>query len=140
MNSLSETQAFAERLREALQCAGVRPSPTVVANEFNLRYWGRSITSHTARNWLLGKTMPTQDKLRILAQWLHVGPEVLRFGQNAEKHLVREDGPDSALNMADREMLDRYLALPINDRKVARDVVAALALAASIRPQPAVVA
>jgi hypothetical protein len=49
-----ENQAFAERLRQALKGIGVRPSPTLVANEFNLRYWGKSITSHTARNWLLG--------------------------------------------------------------------------------------
>ena len=135
MNPPTETQAFAERLKQALQTAGVRASPTVVANEFNLRYWGRSITSHTARNWLLGKTMPTQDKLRILAQWLQVGPDVLRFGLAADKQMVREDGPDRDLSLVDREMLDRYLSLSLTDRKVAREVIAALTLAATARPQ-----
>ena len=66
MAPIPETQAFAERLRRALDAAGVRPSPTVVANEFNLRHWGRSITPHTARNWLLGQAFPTQDKLCLL--------------------------------------------------------------------------
>jgi hypothetical protein len=32
-----ETSKFAERLRSALKEAGIRPSATVVANEFNLR-------------------------------------------------------------------------------------------------------
>ena len=58
MVTVSQTQAFADRLRRALAAAGVRPSPTVVANEFNLRHWGRSITPHTARNWLLGQALP----------------------------------------------------------------------------------
>ena len=79
-SQLIETSAFSERLRLALQGVGVRPSPTLVANEFNLRYWGKSITSHTARNWLLGKSIPTQDKLRVLADWLHVSPDELRYG------------------------------------------------------------
>jgi hypothetical protein len=59
MLKVSESQQFADRLRSALESAGVRASPTLVANAFNLRYRGRSITPHTARNWLLGKVMPT---------------------------------------------------------------------------------
>ena len=66
MERIAESQAFSERLRKALEAAGVRPSPTLVANEFNLRHWGRSITPHTARNWLLGQALPTQDKLVVL--------------------------------------------------------------------------
>ena len=81
MAPVPETLAFADRLRRALEAAGVRPSPTVVANEFNLRYWGRSITPHTARNWLLGQALPTQDKLVVLAEWLQVSPDELRFGK-----------------------------------------------------------
>ena len=38
MASASETEAFAQRLKQALEGGGVRASPTVVANEFNLRY------------------------------------------------------------------------------------------------------
>ncbi|MFN5420916.1 MAG: hypothetical protein ACK49Q_09895 [Burkholderiales bacterium] len=53
MLKVSESQQFADRLRGALESAGVRASPTLVANAFNLRYRGRSITPHTARNWLL---------------------------------------------------------------------------------------
>ena len=58
-SQLIETQAFAERLRLAIKGVGIRPSPALVANEFNLRYWGKSITANTSRNWLLGKSIPT---------------------------------------------------------------------------------
>jgi hypothetical protein len=123
----TEAQAFASRLRQALAAIGVKPSPTVVANEFNLRYWGRSITPHTARNWLLGVSLPMQDKLRVLADWLQVSPDELRFGVEGTAHAVREPAtPWGELSMQDREMLKRYQALPPDARKTVRDVIAAL--------------
>lgn len=133
-SQLIETQAFAERLRLALKGIGIRPSPTLVANEFNLRYWGKSITSHTARNWLLGKSIPMQDKLRVLADWLHVSADELRFGTLAPTFKEQDSGTDmSVLTMQDREMLARYMALSLEDRKTVCDVVVALALAATVK-------
>jgi transcriptional regulator with XRE-family HTH domain len=108
MAQLNEKQAFTQRLRAALKANGVRISPTVVANEFNLRYWGRSITPHTARNWLLGNALPTQDKLRVLAEWLQVEPQELRFGTTVQSPLLAQDSGVQSLNMVDREMLGRY--------------------------------
>lgn len=133
----SETEAFAQRLKQALEGSGVRASPTVVANEFNLRYWGRSITPHTARNWLLGKSIPTQDKLRVLSEWLQVSPDELRFGnQRATSVMSEADASFERLDMADREMVHRYLALNVADRKTVREVVTALSIAA-IAKKPA---
>ena len=133
MLKVSESQQFADRLRGALDGAGVRASPTVVANAFNLRYHGRSITPHTARNWLLGKVMPTQDKLRVLSEWLQVSPDELRFGRGPGKTYVFElnDGPIE-MGLADREMVDRYLSLPLEERKTIRNVVSAFVLARSV--------
>ena len=132
MAPIPETQAFAERLRRALDAAGVRPSPTAVANALNQRYWGRSITPHTARNWLLGQSMPTQDKLVVLAEWLQVSPDELRFGKSASStRLSDADAQFEKLDMADREMIARYLGLSIADRKTVREVVAAMAVASS---------
>ena len=130
MPKASEPQQFADRLRGALESAGVRASPTLVANAFNLRYHGRSITPHTARNWLLGKVMPTQDKLRVLAEWLQVSPDELRFGRAPGKTYVYEmnAGPIE-MALADREMIDRYLSLSQAERKTIRDVVSAFVLA-----------
>ena len=130
MPKASEPQQFADRLRGALESAGVRASPTLVANAFNLLYHGRGITPHTARNWLLGKVMPTQDKLRELAEWLQVSPDELRFGRAPGKTYVFElnAGPVE-MALADREMVDRYLSLPQTERKTIRDVVSAFILA-----------
>ena len=137
MSTPTETQAFALRLRQALESCGVRLSPTVVANEFNLRYWGRSITPHTARNWLLGKAIPTQDKLRVLAEWLQVGPDELQFGQAAVSPKVFEHMESSdSLSMVDREMFSRYMALPLHNRKTVREVVSALVLANQVQKTP----
>jgi hypothetical protein len=130
MPKVTESQQFADRLRSALESAGVRASPTLVANAFNLRYHGRSITPHTARNWLLGKVMPTQDKLRVLADWLQVSPDELRFGRAPGKTYVYEmnAGPVE-MALADREMVDRYLSLSQEGRKTIRDVVSAFVVA-----------
>lgn len=133
-SQLIETKGFAERLRLALQGVGLRPSPTLVANEFNLRYWGKSVTINTARNWLMGKSMPTQDKLRVLADWLNVSPDELRYGAPATAAKLQDRGNESQpLDMQDREMLKRYLSLPQENRKTVRDVVTALALAATVK-------
>ncbi len=133
-SQLIETQAFAERLRLALKGVGIRPSPSLVANEFNLRYWGKSIMPNKARNWLLGKSIPTQDKLRVLADWLHVSPDELRYGTLAPTFKAQDSGTDmTALTMQDREMLARYMTLSLVDRKTVCDVVVTLAVAASVK-------
>ncbi len=114
----------------------MRQSPTVVANKFNLLYWGQSITPHTAGNWLLGKFIPTQDKLRVLADWLQVSPDELRFGRSLGEVKGSALISDSdALNMTDREMLSRYLALSVDARNTVKDVVTALSVAATVKPK-----
>jgi len=134
MATTSESEAFAQRLKKALDTCNVRASPTIVANEFNLRYWGRSITPHTARNWLLGQALPTQDKLVVLAEWLQVSPEELRFGNAPSGLRLADADPEfRQLDMADREMLKRYLSLSKADRKTVREVVAAMAKAGAVR-------
>ena len=137
MPKVSESQQFADRLRSSLESAGVRASPTLVANAFNLRYHGRSITPHTARNWLLGKVMPTQDKLRVLADWLQVSPDELRFGRSPGKTYVFEmnSGPIE-MGLSDREMVDRYLSLSHEERKTIRDVVSAFVRAKAMESMP----
>ncbi len=133
-SKLIENEEFATRLRLALKCVGIRPSATVLANEFNLRYWGESITINTARNWLLGKSIPMQDKLRVLADWLHVSPDELRYGTLAPTFKTQDSGTDmTVLTMQDREMLARYMTLSLADRKTVCDVVVALAVAASVK-------
>lgn len=121
-----EAKTFSERFRKALAAAGVPQSPTVIAHEFNLRYWGKSVSLYAVRNWLLGQSMPTQDKLRALALWLDVSPHELRFGpEPGTLTQVREADPqESLMSAADRAMLARYLQLDARQRKLICDLVA----------------
>lgn len=81
MNSSNERESFSERLQQALKNAHYSPdSPTRLAREFNIRFDGRPITVHAARKWLVGEAIPTQEKLRMIAHWLGVPAEWLRFG------------------------------------------------------------
>ena len=123
-----EAKTFSERFRKALISAGVPQSPTVIAHEFNLRYWGKSVSLYAVRNWLLGQSMPTQDKLRALALWLDVSPHELRFGPDANViTLVREIDPqEPGMTAADRAMLARYLQLDPRQRQLVCDLVAEL--------------
>jgi transcriptional regulator with XRE-family HTH domain len=120
-----ERQAFAARLRQALEQAGVSTSPTVVAHEFNLRYWGQGVTVHAVRNWLIGQSLPNQDKLVVLADWLRIDPQTLRFGHTPSpgSSTVLE----RSLNQKDQDMLVKYLMLPPKERDVVCEVVAAFA-------------
>ncbi len=73
-------KAFARRLEEALERRGKKPGATALEREFNLRWRGEPISSHAARKWLKGMSIPTQDKLQVLARWLDVSEEWLRWG------------------------------------------------------------
>src|SRR5690349_24944602 len=81
MNSTNERESFSERLQQALKNAHYSPdSPTRLAREFNIRFEGRPYTVHAARKWLVGDAIPTQGKLRMIAQWLRVPSDWLRLG------------------------------------------------------------
>ena len=41
----------------------------MVASEFKLLFWGRSMMPHRGRIWLMGDSKPKQDKLRAMAEW-----------------------------------------------------------------------
>ena len=118
---------FAERLNLAIADKGYKQSPTVIGNLFNQHFQGRPVTPHTARNWLLGKCMPTQEKLVCLAKLLDTSPEQLRFGRSREKTLIAEFGGElSEVANVDQQFFWRYLALTESQRRVVRDVVGEL--------------
>ena len=119
-----ENQKFAARLAIAIDSKGLKQSPTSIANLFNSKYEGRPITPHTARNWLLGKSLPTQEKLVLLAELLDTSPEQLRFGRSSEKTLISDfDGAEIEVANVDQQFFRRYLALTETQRRVVREVV-----------------
>ena len=123
-NQKSEKSLFAERLGLAINNKGIKHSPTVLCNLFNSSWSGRSITPHTARNWILGVAMPQQDKLVCLAKLLDTCPGQLRYGRSSEKTMVLSNGNlESEISNTDQEFFVRYLKLDDARKRLARDVV-----------------
>lgn len=119
-----EHSQFAKRLAIAIADKGIKPSPTVIGNLFNQQFQGRPVTPHTARNWLLGKAMPTQDKMVCLAKLLDTSPEQLRFGRSSEKTLIADfEGIHTEVANVDQQFFKRYLSLTDVQRRIVRDVV-----------------
>lgn len=120
---------FAERLRKAMRAAGYEDRPAVLEREFNDRFWGSSVTFQAASRWLRGTSVPTQDKLEVLADWLCVDPSVLRYGEKAAARKVSDSrsGWPVPMSARDRLAMQAFVALPGPQRKLVRDLIAALA-------------
>ena len=54
MQSDPSKKQFSDRLIKAMQDSGYVAKPSVLEREFNQRYWGKPMTLHGVRRWLLG--------------------------------------------------------------------------------------
>lgn len=130
MNSSIEREGFSERLQHALRNADYSPdSPTQLAREFNIRFEGRAITVHAARKWLVGEAIPTQEKLRALAQWLGVPAEWLRFGSGEMPTGAGNKGQadtQSRFDSADVKLLADLQRLDAHHQMLAREFIRTL--------------
>ena len=121
---MDEKIEFTHRLRAAMVQAGYAASPSVLEHEFNLRWPGKSISNQAAWGWLNSRSIPKQDKLQVLAEWLKIEPEVLRFGE-AVRNKVTEHRQrwDEGVGYQEREVFDAFLRLPAAQRKLIREVI-----------------
>lgn len=121
-------EKFAKRLRALMEKAGYQPKPAVLEREFNLRYWGKPMTLHGVRRWLLGESMPNQDKLETLAEWLIVTPQHLRFGEEIGKRIDKRRARwEEAIGYREREAFEAFINLPAPQRKIVKEVIFAFA-------------
>ena len=125
MNSTNERESFSERLQQALKNAHYSPdSPTRLAREFNIRFEGRPITVHAARTWLVGEAIPTQEKLRMIAQWLGVPADWLRFGGGEQAASAEANGNGGArFESADVKLIADLQRLDEHHRQLAREFI-----------------
>lgn len=128
--SMNEKAEFAERLRQAMLHAGYPDRPAVLEREFNSRYWGRSVTFQAVSRWLRGQSIPSQEKLQVLAEWLDIEPQALRFG-NDSVNQIREKRArwEDPAHYQDRSTIEAFLSLPVAQRKIVREVILAFAKA-----------
>jgi len=123
-------EQFAARLRDAMAAAGYEPRPAVLEREFNTRHWGKPMTLHGVRRWLRGETLPDYKKLVTLAQWLGTSAQALGYGENEAPRTSKPPRPwHAGLGYDDRELFEVYLRLPVPKRRLARDVILAIARA-----------
>ncbi|HEY0181131.1 MAG TPA: helix-turn-helix domain-containing protein [Dokdonella sp.] len=121
-----EREAFAARLADAMREAGYEPRPAALFKLFNSHYHGRSVSFQSVSRWLNGRSIPAQDKLRVLAKLLGVEPQRLRFG-DAPRGVAEPRGAWAiGLKPLDRETIEAYLALPASQRRLVRELIAAL--------------
>lgn len=118
-------EEFGARLREAMMQAGYEAKPAVLEREFNLRYLGKPMTLHGVRRWLQGETIPGEDKLKVLALWLRVEPQMLRWGSVVQ--IVREQNHawECAAKAPEWAIFEAFLKLETAHKKIVRDLILA---------------
>lgn len=126
----NEKTLFAQRLIAAMQAQGYKPEPAVLEREFNLRYYGKSMTLAGVRKWLIGTSIPSTDKIITLAKWLKIPPEELTFG-TAIKLQIQEKNQrwQQEIGYSEREVFEAFIALPTPQKKIVREVIMAFAKA-----------
>jgi transcriptional regulator with XRE-family HTH domain len=126
---VDDKKAFSERLKLALRRAKKAvQSPTDLAREFNLRSSESSVTVQAAQRWLAGTSMPTPDKIEILAAWLDVSPHWLRYGNPERKSPAKVKTTDLVgLPVAEQTLLSHYRQLTPRQQSVVSDLLLELA-------------
>ena len=118
----NERESFSLRLQQTLRNAHHSPdSPTELVRDFNIRFSGPPITVHAARKWLVGEAIPTQDKMRTLAQWLGVPVDWLRFGGD-ERRLDSRDAT-SGFKTDDLKLMADFQLLNEHDQQIVREFI-----------------
>jgi len=118
-----ERDHFSDRLKAALQAAGLDSSPSKFATAFNVRADGATVTVHGARKWLIGEAIPTQARIQIIADWLGISAAWLLFGeaQNAEVHT--DDALTHKLDTPELVLVRDLRRLSQDNRMLVRDIV-----------------
>ncbi len=126
MSSQDQRRLFAERLAVAAASAKVQLSPTRFAEGFNA-ISDDSISIHAARKWIVGESIPAQNRLQVIAEWLGVRASWLRFG---EGELGTESAVESRkINFSADELkvIADLRQLPAEEKKIVRELIGVLA-------------
>ena len=120
---------FSKRLREAFQRSGVNiDSPTRLASEFSARYAGNKVSQQAVRKWLNGEAIPSQEKIQVLAAWLSVGTEWLRYGKGGTTApMTQQAFPSYRIALSDQELVKRYRKLNHRQQQAVAEIIIGLA-------------
>lgn len=114
--------AFSTRLQQQLLNKGKKNSPTSLAREFNLRWRGVPVTPNAVRKWLLGESLPTMDKMEVLANMLGVSTDWLRWDdpESTAKGAWLDHSADNVLPIENMEkaVIQDYRLLNVSNKKI----------------------
>jgi transcriptional regulator with XRE-family HTH domain len=79
----NDALAVTQRLVTSINQKNRTLSPTALAKDFNLRWRGAPVTVNATRKWLNGESIPTMDKLAVLANMLDISEDWLRWGEKS---------------------------------------------------------
>lgn len=128
-----EKHEFSARLLQALGNAGFEnPGATVIARKFNVLYPGEPVTPQAVRKWLDGTSIPSQDKIRVLARWLKVSAQWLRFGETPPAG--KDVGEEYPANYSRRDLGEMISLLDNGHRQMIAEMVIALLALEGKRP------
>ncbi len=130
MPTQEEKAAFARRLKMALNrfvalnCgAKAVKGATDLARQFNLRHSGTTetgITPQTAHKWLTGRVIPTNDKIKTLAEWLGVTEHWLHYGPPPKTQSLEIKAP---LSVEVANLIERIRALSPPQRALVEELI-----------------
>ena len=116
-----ERQQFSTRLKQSLRGANCPVTAGAFAQQYNLRADGASVSVYAVRKWLNGESIPTQDKVHIIARWIGVSPQWLRFGE-----VDPSTGEASGMDARDLQLVNDVRLLSEPEREVIRAMITAL--------------
>lgn len=140
MATRAEKEAFAERLKMALaRSRKLVATPTALANAFNLKWHGASITTQAAQKWLQGTATPAPEKMQVLAEMFGVPLQWLRYGIAAQADGRHGDVGEAALRgyaqvdaatltAEELRLVGRLREMTAHRRELVQGLVAELAL------------
>lgn len=123
----TEQRAFAERLRAALDAAGIEPSAAAL-EKLVPRHGGDNVTPQAISGWLSGKHVPKRVNMRALARIVGQEPHLLEHGGRSAGGVrdMQTAWPEHVRGH-DRLAFEEFLTLPEASRKLVREIIAALA-------------
>lgn len=117
--TFNEKALFSLRLKAALKAASLgKFKVSDIEREFNLRYVSGTVTPQAIYKWLNGQSIPSLDKIQVLAQWLNVSPKWLKTGIEEEQVNVS--------NLVDKQGIENFMQLNAEHKQLVLGVIQAL--------------
>lgn len=119
----AEKTNFSNRLKTSLEAAGIPLKISQFVRAYNARADGAAVTVHAARKWLHGESVPSHEKVVVLATWLGVNAAWLRFGDAKDESLIEGVISEASISTPILVLMNDIMSLPPQVQKSIREIV-----------------